>query len=280
MKSLLFVLPVSAVLLAGCATTGAGTKVKETVQKAAETVDDATVTGDWELRFITKGGQKQEMTAATMTVTDSGNNKYTLTGFAGVNDFSTSITIGFNGAIEVSDKIATTRMSGSAEQMSAENAFLDTLKAVTSWKALKVGTETLEMKGADTTLVFNRLKITDRIWNLSAQADEKGSAVVSLPEGGRKVTLMINDKGTAHIFTGLNITDAECKIDEASHTLSMSMGNSAMTLASGSPEEMKTEQLYIKNLDAVASYTVSGKTLTVLDGNGKTVLVFSAQDLL
>lgn len=287
---LLFALPMAAVLF-GCATAGTGTvsdsagvkdnseKIKEAASKVESAVNDASVEGDWELRFIAKDKERQDVTFATMSVVKEGGNRYALTGFSGVNTFNTALTIGDEGAITVDKKVMTTRVGGSEDMMKAESAFLDALKASSSWKVLKVGNETLEMKG-DVTLIFSRLKITDRIWNLTSQSDEGGRAVISIPEGGRKITLMIDAKGASHIFTGLNITDAETAIDERLHTISFSTANSAITLASGSEEEMERERLYLKNLDIASSYFVSGKTLTLLDKSGKTVAVFSAQDLL
>lgn len=287
MKRVLFLVPVAA-LLFGCATTsgtsdssgngkaGLKEKVTDAAKKAVEASEDAVVTGDWELRPI---GEAQGQMAATMTVADEGKNRYTLQGFSGVNTFSGSLTIGNDGAITVDKKIATTRMAGSADQMKGESAFLDALKQSTSWKAVRVGVETLEMKGASTTLRFTRLSIADRIWNLNAQLNDKGTAVEDIGDAGRKVTLMIA-KGKANVFTGLNITNADCTLDEAEHTIAVAMASGAMTLASGSAEEMERERIYLNNLNAAATYTISGKTLSIQDANGKTVLVFDAQDLI
>lgn len=262
--------------IVGCATTSTG--VSDMAKKAVEESADAIVTGDWELRFIAKGKEKQDMpNAVTMTVSNIGNNRYEMAGFAGVNTFKGSLTIGANGAITVDKNIALTRMAGPEDIMSAERMFLDAVRGATSWKAVKVGAETMEMYG-EYTLCFTRLTIKDRIWNLSAQLDDGGSAIISLPSEGRKVTLMLSDK--ANIFTGLNITNTEYTLDEAAHKLSIAIASGAMTLASGSDGEMERERLYLKNLDAVASYSVSGKELFLLDASGKAVLVFTAQDLL
>lgn len=289
MKELL-IFGAAVALLAGCATTkstgnsdggeksSVKEKVGETAKKAVEASKDAVVTGDWELKLIS-GNDKQEAPSVTMTVTDAGNNRYTLQGFSGVNTFSCGLTIGFNGAISMDQKIATTRVGGSADAMAAEQSFLDALKAAASWKAVRVGVETLEMKGPAKTLRFVRLSIADRIWNLEAQADEKKTAIISIPEGGRKITLMIA-KGKANVFTGLNITNTECTLDETARTISIEMASGAMTLASGSAQEMEQERLYLNNLADAASYTVSGKTLSVQNASGKTVLVFTAQDLI
>lgn len=264
--------------IVGCATTGAGEKVSDAAKKAVEAADDATVLGDWELRRISKGKEKVDMpNAVTMTVSDSGNNRYTFTGFSGVNNFTGTLTIGLNGAIEVDKNIATTRMSGPADIMAAEQAFLDALKGSASWKAVRVGVETMEMYG-EATLYFSRLSIKNRVFNLTAQLNGNGTAVVNVPEGERKVTLMIGDK--ASIFTGLNIVNTECVLDEGAHKVSFALASGAATLVSGDASDMERERLYLNNLANAVSYSVNGKELSLLDAKGKVVLVFIAQDLL
>lgn len=287
MKGFLMLVPLAVLCVSCGSTSGAKSddkkitkeKVVGAAKKAVEASKDAVVTGDWELKLIT-GGEKGDSTAkATMTVTDEGNNRYALQGFTGVNTFSGSLTIGEKGAITVDQNVAATRVGGSPDQMAAEQTFLDALKGATSWKAVRVGVETLEMKGSDAVLAFVRLTIADRVWNLSSQADEKRAALVSVLDGGRKVTLMIA-RGKANIFTGLNITNIDCTLDEEAHTLQMDAASGAMTLASGSDEEMEQERLYLNNLNAAASYTISGNTLSVQNDRGHTVLVFEAQELL
>lgn len=279
MKGFLMLVPL-AVLCAGCATTG-GTKEKaaNVAKKAVEASKDAVVTGDWELKLITGSAKGDSTAKVTMTVTEEGNNRYSLQGFAGVNAFSGSLMIGLNGAIAVDQNVATTRVGGSPDDMAAEQTFLEALKGATSWKAIRVGVETLEMKGNDATLRFVRLTIADRVWSLSSQADENGTALVSVIDGGRKVTLAIA-KNSAVVCTGLNVCNADCALDEDARTLQINMGSGAITLASGSEEEMQEEHLYLNNLASAASYTISGGTLSVQNAQGQTVLVFEAQDLL
>lgn len=234
------------------------------------TVDAA---GDWELVFLEKDSEAQQIAVSTLTVSDKGGSEYELSGFSGVNRFNGKIGADGN-KIRSIGGFASTRMAGPAAAMEFEQLYLDLLTSADSWKSdSDEGTVRLEIASSSRNAKarFVRRTLEGTSWNIAAM--NTGSALVS-KEGD--ITLKFVSGTRAGGSTGINIFDFGYKADPKSHALSFSDG--PVTLMAGSPEESEDERLFLDGLMKTRSYSLSGKTLTLYDEAGRALLEFSRAD--
>lgn len=236
------------------------------------TVDAA---GDWELVFLEKDNEAQQIAVSTLTISEKDGSEYELSGFSGVNRFNGKIGTDGNRISSVGG-FASTRMAGPAEAMEFEQLYMDVLSNADSWKSASgEGTAQLEIASSarNAKARFVRRTLEGTSWKISAM--NTGSALVS-KEGG--ITLNFVSDKRAGGSTGINIIDFGYKADPKKHTLSFSDG--PVTLMAGSPEESEDERLFLDGLMKTRSYSISGKTLTLYDEKGSALLEFSKADLV
>jgi heat shock protein HslJ len=125
-------------------------------------------------------------------------------------------------------------------------------------------------KDEKTVLVFREIQLENTSWNLTFYND--GLAVVSVDEPlQEKITLGFG--GGQQLF-GCAAVNSFASDYEFSDNGEISFGNIITTRMAGPAEMMELEAKIIDLLSKVEVYEVSGKNLTLKDGNGTTLLVY------
>jgi heat shock protein HslJ len=239
-------------------------------------------TTDWDLIKIEKDGKVlsvengdlPEKITANLTVSKNPSEldfNYQISGFAGVNNYSAQASLK-KGNITVAN-IITTMMAGDEKSSSIETEFLQVLS-----KGGKLSFETtdgntnliIRNKDENTVLVFKEINLENTSWNLTFYND--GNAVVSVDEPlQEKITLGFG--GGQQLF-GCAAVNSFASDYEFSDNGEISFGNIITTRMAGPAEMMELEAKIIDLLSKVETYEVSGKNLTLKDGNGTTLLVY------
>ncbi|MCC7573950.1 MAG: META domain-containing protein [Candidatus Methanofastidiosum sp.] len=106
-------------------------------------------------------------------------------------------------------------------------------------------------------------------WKLDSYVGSLGNLVS--PISNSKMTLEFND-GRISGSSGCNSFFAKYTVEGKS----MSFGLIGATkMYCSNPSVMEQEQTYFMRLESVKSYKIEGNKLTLIDANGKTVLIFS-----
>jgi len=145
-----------------------------------------------------------------------------------------------------------TKMSGSDQDMKAEDAYFQTLSEVT---AFSTPNSTLEFYGnrGQTILVFEKLKNTiTGTWKT---------------ENGITITFEADSTFSGHApinrYLGTYVSNGT----------SLQLNSIVSTEMSGDEKDMKAESEFFKNLGMIQGFTLSSE-LHLLDANGNTILVF------
>jgi heat shock protein HslJ len=137
------------------------------------------------------------------------------------------------------------------------------------------------------------------VWNLLAVTQKTPATTVAAPEAqtplegtlwqltsyvdanGQTQTTLAGSEVTATFQDGRVVGSAGCNNYTAEYTLdgsALAIGPAATTLRACISEELSAQEAaYLSALAAVASYEISGETLTLLDAAGQTVLEFAAK---
>jgi heat shock protein HslJ len=150
-----------------------------------------------------------------------------------------------------------------------EGAFLEALPKVAGWQVVDGTLQLLDADGRPL-LEFSAatLSLEGTTWILSQQATD--GTLGPIPEG--VVATLLMEDGAAGGSGGCNSWFGDYRLD--GDALSFSRIGSTMMFCEGPGSEV--EQLYFANLGEVASYAIDGTQLSLLSGDGTTLLVFDA----
>ena len=244
--------------------------------------DYSKTTTDWNLIKIEKDGKIlsaengnfPEKITANLSINKHHEDKdfnYQISGFSGVNNYSAQAFLE-KGKITV-ENIITTMMAGDDDASSLESEYLQILS-----KGGKFSFETtdgntnliIRNKDEKTVLVFREIKLENTSWSLTFYND--GLAVVSVDEPMQeKITLGFG--GGQQLFGNATVNSFASNY-EATDDGELSFGSIITTRMAGPSELMELEAKIIDLLSKVEAYEVSGKNLTLKDGNGTTLLVY------
>ena len=244
--------------------------------------DYSKTTTDWNLIKIEKDGKIlsaengnfPEKITANLSINKHHEDKdfnYQISGFSGVNNYSAQAFLE-KGKITV-ENIITTMMAGDDEASALESEYLQILSkgGNFSFETTEGNTNLIiRNKNEKTVLVFREIKLENTSWNLTFYND--GLAVVSVDEPlQEKITLGFG--GGQQLF-GIAAVNSFASNYEASDDGELSFGSIITTRMAGPAEMMELEAKIIDLLSKVQAYEVSGKNLTLKDGNGTTLLVY------
>ena len=244
--------------------------------------DYSKTTTDWNLIKIEKDGKIisaengnfPEKITANLSINKHHEDKdfnYQISGFSGVNNYSAQAFLE-KGKITV-ENIITTMMAGDDEASALESEYLQILSkgGNFSFETTEGNTNLIiRNKNEKTVLVFREIKLENTSWNLTFYND--GLAVVSVDEPlQEKITLGFG--GGQQLFGNAAVNSFASNY-EASDDGELSFGSIITTRMAGPAEMMELEAKIIDLLSKVKAYEVSGKNLTLKDGNGTTLLVY------
>ena len=244
--------------------------------------DYSKTTTDWNLIKIEKDGKIisaengnfPEKITANLSINKHHEDKdfnYQISGFSGVNNYSAQAFLE-KGKITV-ENIITTMMAGDDEASALESEYLQILSkgGNFSFETTEGNTNLIiRNKNEKTVLVFREIKLENTSWNLTFYND--GLAVVSVDEPlQEKITLGFG--GGQQLFGNAAVNSFASNY-EASDDGELSFGSIITTRMAGPAEMMELEAKIIDLLSKVQAYEVSGKNLTLKDGNGTTLLVY------
>lgn len=244
--------------------------------------DYSKTTTDWNLIKIEKDGKIlsaengnfPEKITANLSINKHHEDKdfnYQISGFSGVNNYSAQAFLE-KGKITV-ENIITTMMAGDDDASSLESEYLQILSkgGNFSFETTEGNTNLIiRNKNEKTVLVFREIKLENTSWNLTFYND--GLAVVSVDEPMQeKITLGFG--GGQQLFGNATVNSFASNY-EATDDGELSFGSIITTRMAGPSELMELEAKIIDLLSKVEAYEVSGKNLTLKDGNGTTLLVY------
>ncbi len=239
-------------------------------------------TTDWDLIKIEKDGKIlsaengdfPEKITANLSINKNAQDKdfnYQLSGFSGVNNYSAQAFLK-KGNITV-ENIITTMMAGDDKASSIESEYLQILS-----KGGKFSFETTDgytnlivrNKTEKTVLVFREIKLENTSWNLAFYND--GLAVISVDEPlQEKITLGFGGGGQLFGNAAVNSFASDYSTENDGE---LSFGQIITTRMAGPAEMMELESKILDLLSKVTYYEVSGKTLTLKNDDGTTLLVY------
>ena len=244
--------------------------------------DYSKTTTDWNLIKIEKDGKIlsaengnfPEKITANLSINKHHEDKdfnYQISGFSGVNNYSAQAFLE-KGKITV-ENIITTMMAGDDDASSLESEYLQILSkgGNFSFETTEGNTNLIiRNKNEKTVLVFREIKLENTSWSLTFYND--GLAVVSVDEPMQeKITLGFG--GGQQLFGNAAVNSFASNY-EATDDGELSFGSIITTRMAGPAEMMELEAKIIDLLSKVEVYEVSGKNLTLKDGNGTTLLVY------
>ncbi|WP_067050400.1 META domain-containing protein [Methanofollis ethanolicus] len=253
-------------LAAGCTGQAPGEKDNETVQGID--LDGTT----WDLVSYAQNGSMVNALEETPVTLTFGENT-TAGGSAGCNRYSASYTV--NGtAITFGPAVSTLMYCGKPGVMEQESAYLGLLGTV---KTYEVRDETLTFFDGNGTavLVFKKHvppapePIVGTEWTLASY--HTGDAISSVI-AGTTVTAVFGEDGKVTGSAGCNHYFGSYTVDGAEMTVG-ALGSTEMYCEK--PGVMEQESTYLRLLGTVASFSIEGEELTLLDANGTKVLMFA-----
>lgn len=162
-----------------------------------------------------------------------------------------------------------TRMAGSPEAMSAEDAYLRLLEASTS-AAVRADGRRLELNDANGSSILtyepapSELLALDGTWAVRAIA--RGDSLRPGRAGSEAALTFDASGGTVHGSSGINRLNGTAEV----HDGRLRFGPLMMTRMAGEPEAMDEEAALVGALDAVTGFAVEGDRLRLLDADGDT----------
>lgn len=250
--ALLLAVATGAFIMTGCASSGHG---------------KSSLYGDWIVTELKSGGSAVKMPSVSTTIAFEKNSPI-VSGFSGVNNFSGSVSLG-DGTISFGT-IAVTMMAGAPEDERFEYAYLDVLKQA---KTFSLSQDTLTIAVDQNNYVkFYRHMLQNTAWLLSAMSD--GNAVVSVSMSDSEApSIAFDSNDNVSGFTGVNQMMGNYIAHSEHRTIKFGdIGTTRM--APRDAEAAAMEQNFIAFLGKAASFQLSGNSLTLLDGNGTTLLLF------
>lgn len=194
----------------------------------------------------------------------------TVSGFSGCNTYFTGYKLNENSIIF--ENIASTRRMGPEETMKLENLFLDQLALTASYKNTKEGLTLFDSDGNEI-LRFVPYEITDIQWDLTSYL-KKEDAVETVPEDVEAFITLSKD-GKLNGNTGVNILNTTYALTEGN---GIQIQPGATTMMAAPTEEIGNfEQRFLELLGSAVSYRLSGDTLTLVDANDSSLLIFSCK---
>lgn len=194
----------------------------------------------------------------------------TVSGFSGCNTYFTGYKLNENSIIF--ENIASTRRIGPEENMALENLFLDQLALTASYKNTKEGLTLFDSDGNEI-LRFVPYEITDIQWDLTSYLKTE-VAVETVPEDVEAFITLSKD-GKLNGNTGVNILNTTYSISDGN---GIQIQPGATTMMAAPTEEIGNfEQRFLELLGSAVSYRLSGDTLTLVDANDSSLLIFSCK---
>lgn len=127
MKKILIVIAAALSLFAaGCKTTGG------TSASGAKETSPSQICGEWKIESLT-GFAAEKIPEATLSVLAKDESEYTLSGYSGVNSYSTTLE-DTPKAFPIGDRLASTKMMGAPDDMAFEDELLKVIALAKSWK--------------------------------------------------------------------------------------------------------------------------------------------------
>lgn len=200
----------------------------------------------------------------------SGERKFSVSGFSGVNSYSGSIS--FLGERLIEKPLAVTLASGPENAQRFERFLLQTLNETTSARLLEGG-NVLELlgEGGIHRLVFRRFRLEGTAWTLVEY--NSGRALQSIRS--RNVpSIAFGDGERFSGSTGVNRMLGFYSSDSALRSLSFST-ISTTRMGAPSDEIAALESLFVKCLERTSAYRISAFSLILLSSDGESLLVFS-----
>ncbi|WP_342675795.1 META domain-containing protein [Methanofollis sp. UBA420] len=253
-------------LAAGCTGQAPGGKDNETVQGI-----DLNGTA-WDLVSYAQNSSMVNALEGTPVTLVFGENA-TAGGSAGCNAYSASYTVDGK-AITFGPAISTQMYCMKPGVMEQESAYLGLLNTVKTYE-VKDDTLTFFDEKGTAVLVFKKHvppepePLVGTAWELQWYHD--GDAVVSVIAGS-EVTAVFDEAGKVAGSAGCNRYFASYTVNGTE----MTIGQAGSTLMACTDEDvMKQESTYLRLLGTVASFSIEGEELTLMDANGTKVLMFA-----
>lgn len=169
---------------------------------------------------------------------------------------------------------AMTLMACDEPIMAQEVAFLAALGQAASVRVTGDKLDILNAEGAVILTFTTRVSVplTDTEWQVTGYNNGRGGVVSIL--AGTTITLTFTTDGEAGGLAGCNSYGGEYKLD--GNNLAISRVFSTMKVCNEPEGVMDQEAAYLAALNAVATYSISGDTLTLSTADGATVLSATA----
>ncbi len=191
-------------------------------------------------------------------------------GSAGCNSFGGSYSAGDDGSLTI-EAGGMTQMACEEPLMQVETAYVAALGEVGSFTVTDEGAGLL-LEGTETPLAYlaeQPLPLEGTAWAVDGIAI--GNDAVSSTIAGTEANLVF-DAGVVSGSAGCNTLKGSYSIDGDTLGGAISFSEVATTKKLCEPDVMEQEQVILAALDAAASYTIAGSTMTLSDGDGTFLL--------
>lgn len=201
-----------------------------------------------------------------------------LSGSAGCNNYSAPYEID-DSSIKIGPAIATRMACGEpAGIMEQEMGYLAALEMASSYKIENDHLILLDLDGNQvvTYQPTRTFELTDTIWDLNAYDDGEGSIVSGME--GVEATIIFNEDGSFGGSAGCNSYSGNYQVDGAD--MNLELGPVTMMFCEEPAGVMDQEAAYLEDLQAVATFRISGDRLVMMDDSGRELLQYLASDLV
>lgn len=224
----------------------------------------------WILEAASTEALIDEVVPANALVTIRFEDDGTVSGSAGCNNYAGSYTASADGSLTI-EAGGMTQMACEEPLMRLEAAYVAAMSDVEAFEVVDDGAG-LVLSGAETPLSYiaeQPLPLEGTAWAVDGIAI--GNDAVSSTIAGTEADLVF-DAGVVSGSAGCNALNGSYSIDGDTLGGAISFSEVATTKKLCEPDVMEQEQVILAALDAVASYTIAGSTMTLSDGDGTFLL--------
>lgn len=246
--------------------------------------DTKNLEGNWQLIFFQKENVAQELCVTSLKITSDSKNTILVSGFSGINNFSTSYNF-TDSEFKLQNDLITTRMAGPKNAMEFEKNFLEGLSnANTIYIEKTEGTKYLIIKSNDNKylLRFAPISIMNKKWNLISYFDGTNLVPVFSNKSLENIqtpNINFNKNNRVNGFSGANNFNLEYKLNKEFNSISIIPGVITL-IETNIPEISVLESTFMSLLHQTTSYDFSGNQLILKNNKEETILIFQFQALV
>lgn len=229
--------------------------------------DPVKMYGTWKLTSFTQNGRPVPIPPTGVITLKVEAQR--LSGFSGVNSFSGEYSVA-KGKLRLGPLTSTLMLGLDEDLMRLEDEFLSALKEVTKVEATETAL-TLSSADGGWSLTFTKFALSGTEWKLTGYNSGGGITSDAISS---EAALRFDSEAEFSGTSGFNRMRGSYRAEGDSKVAFDPPGMTRMLPPT--PEAQDFERLFLELLQRSASFTVNGPTLTLLDGENTTLLVFTS----